>query len=325
MVTQRYLSAALVAAAALGLLTVSAQAQQWPNRPVRIVVPFAAGGGTDIQARLLGKKFQESLGQTFVVDNRAGASGMIGVEVAAKSPPDGYTMLFVSASLSVNVGLYGKRMTVDPRKDLVPVSWISSVPLVLVVHPSVPVKSVKELVALARKSAGRMNAAHNGSGTTSHLALEMLQQMAGVKIAAIPYKGGGPAGTALFAGEVDMAFATGLNAQPLLKAHRIKGLAVTTKKESPAFPGLPTMDSIYPGFESDNWYGMFFPAGTAPEIVTRMNAEVVKAIKAKEVTDYMSSEGATPVGSTPNELAVQLRTEIDRYAKIIKQANIPTE
>ena len=298
-----------------------AQAQQWPVKPVRIIVPFAAGGGTDIQGRLLGKKFYESLGQSFVVDNRPGASGIIGVELAAKSPADGYTMLFVSASMSVNVPLYGKRMTVDPRRDLAPVSWVSSVPLVLVIHPSVPAKNVRELVALARKT-GKMNGAHNGAGTTSHLSLEMLQQMAGIKVAGIPYKGGGPAGTALIGGEVDFQFATGLNAQPLLQAGRIKALAVTTKKTSPAFPGLPTMDSMYPGFESDNWYGMFFPAGTAADIVARMNAEIVKAIKSKEVSEFMSKEGATPVGSTPDELAIQLRSEIDRYAKVIKAANI---
>lgn len=298
-----------------------AQAQQWPVKPVRIIVPFAAGGGTDIQGRLLGKKFYESLGQSFVVDNRPGASGIIGVELAAKSPADGYTLLFVSASMSVNVPLYGKRMTVDPRRDLAPVSWISSVPLVLVIHPSVPAKNVKELVALARRT-GKMNGAHNGAGTTSHLSLEMLQQMAGIKVAGIPYKGGGPAGTALIGGEVDFQFATGLNAQPLLKAGRIKALAVTTKKTSPAFPDLPTMDSLYPGFESDNWYGMFFPAGTAADIVAKMNAEIVKAIKSKEVSEFMSREGATPVGSTPDELAIQLRSEIERYAKVIKAANI---
>ena len=301
-----------------------AQAQQWPVKPVRIIVPFAAGGGTDIQGRLLGKKFYESLGQSFVVDNRPGASGIIGVELAAKSPADGYTLLFVSASMSVNVPLYGKRMTVDPRRDLAPVSWISSVPLVLVIHPSVPAKNVKEFVALARKT-GRMNGAHNGAGTTSHLSLEMLQQMAGIKVAGIPYKGGGPAGTALIGGEVDFQFATGLNAQPLLKAGRIKALAVTTKKTSPAFPDLPTMDSMYPGFESDNWYGMFFPAGTAADIVAKMNAEIVKAIKSKEVSEFMAREGATPVGSTPDELAIQLRSEIDRYARVIKAANIQTD
>lgn len=316
-----FCSALLACCAVLGS---PAQAQQWPSKPVRIIVPFAAGGGTDIQGRLLGKKFYESLGQTFVVDNRPGASGIIGVELAAKSPADGYTLLFVSASMSVNVSLYGKRMTVDPRKDLAPVSWISSVPLVLVIHPSVPAKSVKELVALARKT-GKMNGAHNGAGTTSHLSLEMLQQMANIKVAAVPYKGGGPAGTALISGEVDFAFATGLNAQPLLKAGRIRALAVTTKKASPAFPGLPTMDSLYPGFESDNWYGMFFPAGTAPDIVSRMNAEIVKAIKTKEVSEFMSKEGATPVGSTPDELSAQLRAEIEHYAKVIKAANIKTE
>jgi len=289
-----------------------------------MIVPFAAGGGTDIQGRLLSKKFFESLGQTFVIDNRPGAAGVIGVELAAKSPPDGYTLLFVSASMSVNVSLYGKRMTVDPRKDLDPVSWISSVPLVLVVHPSVPAKNIRDLVALAKRT-GRMNGGHNGAGTTSHLSLEMLQQMAGIKVASIPYKGGGPAGTALVSGEVDFSFATGLNAQPQMKAGRIRGIAVTTLKPSPAFPGLPTMDSVFPGFESDNWYGMFFPAGTPRDVVARMNAEVIKAVKAKEVTDFMAQEGATPVGSTPEALSAQLHKEIDRYAKVIQAADIKVE
>src|SRR5688572_30266585 len=219
-------------------------AQTWPSKPVRIIVPFGAGGGTDIQARLLGKFFNESLKQTFLVDNRAGAGGLIGAELAVQSPPDGHTILFTTASLSVNVTLYSKRIKFDPLKDLAPVSWISSTPLVLVVHPSVPAKSVKELVAIAKKS-GKMNAGSNGAGTTSHLSIEMLNQMAGLKVGHVPYKGGGPSMAALVAGETDMLFATGPVASTQMKAGRVRGIAVTTAKKSSAFPDLPTMNSMY--------------------------------------------------------------------------------
>ncbi len=315
-------SVALCAALAV---TPCAWAQTWPAKTVRIVVPFAVGGGTDIQARLLAKQFYESTRQTFVVDNRASANGLIGVEAVAKAPPDGYTLLFVSASLSVNTTLYAKRLTFDPVKDLVPVSWISSLPLVLVLHPSVPAKSVKELVALTRRPGSRINAASNSSGSTSHLALEMLKQMAGAELVHVPYKGSGPALTALMSGEVDFVFSTSLAAQPHIKSGRVKALAVTTAKPSSAFPDLPTMSSVYPGFEADNWYAFFFPAGTPPEIVARMNAEALKALKSQEVIGFMAKEGADPVGSTPAELGLQFKREVERYAKVIRAANIQAE
>jgi tripartite-type tricarboxylate transporter receptor subunit TctC len=315
---------AIVVAVSAALAAGNAGAQAWPTKTVRIVVPFGPGGGTDIQGRLLSKKFTESMGQTFVVDNRAGAAGLIGAEIVAKSPPDGYNILFTTASLAVNVSLY-KKGTIDPVKELTPVSWISSVPLVLVVHPSVPVKTVKELVALAKKRAGRMNAASNGSGTTSHLSIEMLKQMAGIDVTHIPYKGGGPAMTAMLTGEVDFTFATALAAQPHIKGGRVKPLAVTTAKRSSTFPGLPTMDSIYPGFESDNWYAMFLPAGVPKEVVSKLNTEIVKAVKSPDVREFITKEGGDPVGSSPDELAKYFRREIDKYAKVIKSGNITAE
>ena len=299
----------------------SVGAQSWPAKPVRVVVPFAPGGGTDIQGRILGRKFFESMGQTFVIENRTGASGLIGAEVVARSAPDGYNILFTTASLSVNVSLY-KKIAFDPVKDLAPVSWISSVPLVLVVHPSVPVKSARDLIALAKKQKGKMNAAHNGAGTTSHLSIEMLKQFAGVDVTPVPYKGGGPAIASVLSGETDFAFATALAAQPHVKSGRVRPLAVTTAKPSGAFPGLPTMLSIYPGFESDNWYAMFLPAGTPREIVARLNAEIVKALKADDVRGFIVKEGGDPVGSTPEELAAYFRREVEKYAKIIKAGNI---
>ena len=315
---------AVAFAAATLIAAAQAGAQAWPSKTVRIVVPFGPGGGTDIQGRLLGKKFTESMGQTFVLENRAGASGLIGAEIVAKSPPDGYNILFTTASLAVNVSLY-KKSAIDPVKDLAPVSWISSVPLVLLVHPSVPAKNVKELVALAKKRAGKMNVASNGSGTTSHLSIEMLRQLAGVDVTHIPYKGGGPAITAMLTGEVDFTFATALAAQPHIKSGRVRPLAVTTGKRSSTFPDLPTMDSLYPGFESDNWYGMFLPAGTPREIVTKLNAEIVKALKSPDVRDFITKEGGDPVGSSPEELAKYFRREVEKYAKVIKAGNITAE
>ena len=311
---------ALIALASAG----GASAQTWPAKPVRIVVPFTPGGGLDIQARLFGKKFYETLGQTFVIENRTGAGGLIGAEAVARAAPDGYTVLFSSASLAVNVSLY-KKLAFDPVKDFDPVSWVSSVPLVLVVHPSVPVKNVPELVALAKKRAGQFNASSNGVGTTSHLSIEMLKQYAGVAVTHVPYKGGGPAITAVLSGEVDIAFVPVLSAQPFMKSGKVKVLAVTTAKRSTILPDVPTMKSFYPEFESDNWYAFFVPAGTPQDIVAKLNAEILKALKAPDVIDYLSHDGADPVGSTPAELAANYRREIVKYAKLIKAANIQPE
>src|SRR5882672_2156607 len=306
-----------LAVAAAGMTLASAVfAQAWPTKPVRVIVPFGPGGGTDIQGRLLGKKFYESMGQTFFLENRAGASGLIGAELIAHSPPDGYNILFTTASLSVNVSLY-KKIAFDPVKDLLPVSWISSVPLVLVVHPSVPAKSAQELVALTRRQRGGLNGASNGAGTTSHLSLEMLEQFA--------YKGGGPAIAAMVSGEVDFQFATALAAKPFIGQGKVRALAVTTAKKSGAFPDLQTMASIYPGFESDNWYAMFLPAGTPKDIAAKLNAEIVKALKSPEIRDFIVKEGGDPVGSTPEELAAYFKREVDKYARIIKAGNITAE
>jgi len=314
-------AAGSITALALACAAPLLHAQSYPAKPVRIIVPFAAGGGTAIQGHLLGKKLYESLGQTFVIDNRPGASGLIGTEVAAKSPADGYTILFTTASLSVNVTLYGKRLTINPVKDLQPISWVSSVPLIVVVHPNVPAKNPKELVQLAKRS-GKMNAGHNGAGTTSHLAIEMLKQMTGMNVASIGYKGGGPSITALMGGEVDFNFATALTAAPHIKSAKLRALAVTTAKPSKAYPTLPTMVSIYPGFEIDNWYAMFFPSGTPKPMVDKINAEIRKALQSKEVADFMAREGAEPVGSSPEELAAYFKREIDKYANVIRKGNI---
>jgi tripartite-type tricarboxylate transporter receptor subunit TctC len=297
-------------------------AAQQPDKPVRILVPFAPGGGTDIQARVLSTAFNKSTGLNYVVDNRTGAGGLIAAQLVVDSPPDGNTILFTSGSISVVVTLYAKRMTFDLERDLMPISWISSTPLVLTVHPSVPAKSVKELVALAKRRPGVFNVAGNTAGSTSHLTAEMLNQVAGLKTTVLNYRGGGPAVLALVSGEADYIFATAPSIMPFLKQGRARALAVTTPKRSSALPDLPTMNSIYPGFESDNWYAMFFPKGTPKATVDKMNAEIRKALQTQEVKTFMPREALDPVGSSPEELAALLKREIPKYAKVIKFAHV---
>ena len=312
---------AALAALAAGVATPAA-AQQWPEKPVRILVPFPPGGGTDIQARLLSTAFQKSMGQNFLIDNRTGASGLIATQIAVESPPDGNTILFTSGSISVVATLHAKRMKFDVQKDLQPVCWISSTPLVLSLHPSVPAKSVKEFLALAKRSRGSLNAGGNSAGSTAHLSAEMLNQALGIKSVVLFYRGGGPATIALISGEIDYIFATAPSIMPHLKAGRAKALAVTTPKRSSALPDLPTMNSFIPGFESDNWYAMFYPRGTPRPIVDKLNAEIRKALDTAEVKAFFPKEALDPVASTPEQLGALLKTEVDKYAKVIRFANI---
>ena len=317
---------ALAALAAIGLLNpMLAVAQQWPDKSVRILVPFPPGGGTDIQARLLSVAFQKSMGQTFIIDNRTGASGLIATQIAVESPPDGNTILFTSGSISVVATLYAKRMKFDVNNDLAPVSWISSTPLVLSLHPSVPAKSVKELVALAKRAPTSMNAGGNAVGSTAHLSAEMFNQVVGIKSTVLTYRGGGPAVIALISGEIDYIFATAPSIMPHIKAGKARALAVTTPKRSSALPELPTMNSIFPGFESDNWYAMFYPKGTPKPIVDKLNSEIRKALDTPEIRAFLPREALDPVASSPEELAALLKREIPKYAKVIQFANIRIE
>jgi tripartite-type tricarboxylate transporter receptor subunit TctC len=314
-----------VMAAALSLAQpLDALAQAWPQKQVRIVIAFAPGGGTDIAGRMLAKKFGETMGQNFVPDNRAGAGGLVGAELVAKSPPDGYNILMTTASLSVNVNLH-KKIAFDPIKDLAPVSWIASVPLMLFVHASVPVKTVQEFVALAKKRPEGLNAGSNGSGTTSHLAIEMLKQATGIKVVHIPYKGGGPAQIALLSGEVDFRFGSIFASMHHIRAGRFRPLAVTTAKRSSLMPELPTMASIYPGIECDQWYAMFVPAGTPPAVIAKLNTEAVKAVHSPDMRDHFVRDGADVVGSTPEELGAMFTREVARYKKVIEAANVKAE
>jgi len=319
---ERYIVPALAVCAAT--LAVDAGAQSWPARPIRMIVPFAAGGGTDIQARLFSVKLTPALGQSVLVDNRPGAGGNIGAELVAKAPPDGYTVLFQSASLAVNQTLYTK-LNYSAVRDLAPVLLVSSTPLVLVVHPSVPAKSVKDLIALARAKPDSFNFGSNSTGSTSHLSAELLKTMTGTKMTHIPYKGSGQATTALLGGEIDLFFSTLPPALPHIKAGKMRALAVTTLKRSPVLPEVPTMNDTVKGFESDNWYGMFFPAGTAREIITRYHAEMMKVLKDPEVRTLMERDGSEPLGSTPEEFGAYFKREVEKYAKVIKASGARAE
>jgi tripartite-type tricarboxylate transporter receptor subunit TctC len=313
----------LAAAAAVALTFPFASiAQSWPAKPVRIIVPFGPGGTSDIQARLLAKRFQEATSQSVIVENRTGASGIIGTEIVVRAPADGHTLLVTSSSISVNTTLFAPRIKFDTLKDLAPVALLSSVPLLLTVHPSVPARSVKELVVIANRQKSSLNGSHGGTGTTSHIALEMLAQQAGVKLVAIPYKGGAPSTLANVAGEVDLSFPTLTTVRPHIDASRLRALAVTTRKPSRLYPQLPTMASQYPDFETDNWFGLFAPAGTPREIITKLNAMTALALQSGELKGFIERDGGDTVGGTPEELGAHLRAEIARYGKVIRAGNI---
>ena len=315
---------ALVLVAGL-LMAAGALAQSYPVKPVRVVVPFPPGGGTDVQARVLFKELNEQLRQVFIVDNRPGAGGLIGADAVVNSPADGYTLLFTTATLAINATLYRSTLKFDPTKDLAPVIWVSTTPLVLIVHPGVAARSAEELIALARTKPGALNAAINVPGSTSHLAAEMFKQLAGLSFTTVPYKGGGLSMMAVISGEVNFQFAEGLLASPQIKAGKARALAVTTPKPSAAFPDLPTMDSILPGFVADNWFAMYFPAGTPKDIVATINAGIGKALETKTVRTLFEQDALTAVGGTPEELGAHLKREIDRYAEVIRKGNVTVQ
>jgi tripartite-type tricarboxylate transporter receptor subunit TctC len=310
------LSAIVFSALALASAA-TALAQEYPTRPIRIVVPFVPGGATDILGRLLAQRFYEAFGQVATVENRAGAGGNIGAEIVAKSPPDGYTLLMTSASLSVNVTLYPK-LGYDARKDLTPIVHVASSPIVLCVHPSVPARTVKELVAVSKKRNEGLNFGSNGSGTTSHLAGVMLHQLSGLSITHVPYKGSGAAMIALVGGEMDIGLPAVTSGRPHIAAGRLRGLAITTKRRSSVLPDLPTLDSIYPGFDIDNWFALFAPAGVPPIVITRIHAEVVKGLQHPDMKAWITREGAEPVGNSTAEFTAFFRSEIEKFAKIVK-------
>ena len=315
-----------LASIVLVLSTVVAAAQdKYPNKSIRVIVPVAPGGGTDFIARLIGQKMSEAWGQPVIVDNRPGGAGNLGVEIAAKAVPDGYTLVIPITSFPINPSLYSK-LPFDTVRDFAPVTLVASAPLLLVVNPGAQANSVNELIALAKARPGQLNYANSGSGTTAHLAGELFKRMAGVDIVSIAYKGGGPAVIDLIAGNVQIYFSTVPAALPQVKAGRLRALAVTSSKRLNDIPDVATVsESGLPGFEVVAWFGMFAPGKTPQPIVKKLNGEVVGILGMPDVREKMSGQGLIPGGNTSEELGVFLKAEIAKWSKLIKEANIRIE
>lgn len=310
---RRSVSLALVCAA----VSAPAWAQTYPSRPIRVVVPFPAGGGTDIVARIVMRKVADSLGGTSVIDNRAGAGGTIGTELVAKAPADGYTIGIVSGSHAINPALY-RKLAYDSINDFAPITLLVSGPGLLVVHPSLPAKSVPDLIALARARPGQMSYASAGNGTPPHLAAELFKSMANVKIDHVPYKGNTAAFADLLSGQVVMSFPTIPSALPLVKAGRLRALAVTSKERSRIVPDVPTIAaSGLPGYEASSWYAALAPAGTPAAIVNRLHQAIAKALEQSDVRETLVTQGLEPVGNTPTQFAQLLRSEMEKWAKVV--------
>lgn len=311
----------LVAAAAAA----AQPAANYPNKPIRIIVPQSAGGSTDLTARLVAQKLADALGQTVVVDNRPGAGSIIGTDIVAKALPDGYTLLVVASSITLNPSLH-KKLPFDPIRDLAPITQLSAFPNMLVVHPTVPVKSVQELIAFAKSRPGQINYGSSGAGTGTHLSAELFKSMTGVDMVHVPYKGGGPAVVALLGGQVQLNFATIPSVLPHVRTGKLRAVAVTTLKRSPAAPEVPTIaESGVPGYDHGPWNGMLAPAKTPKAIIARLNAEVARIVHMPEAKAVLVHEGAEPVGNTPEEFAAVIRTETVKWAKVIKTAGIKPE
>ena len=301
--------------------------QSYPSKPIHLVVPYPPGGPLDIMARAIGHKLTEAWSQPVVVDNRAGAGGNIGADLVAKSPADGYTLLMGAvATHAINPTLYAK-VPYDALKDFAPVALVAQVPNILVVNPSVPARSVRDLIELLRARPGYLNFGSGSTGSTGHLAGELFNTMAGVKMVHIPYKGGAPAMADLLSGQVQLMFDNLANALPHVKAGRLRALAVTTLARAPAMPELPTLaESGLPGFDLSTWFGVMAPAGTTTEIVVKLNAEIVRALNAKDMRERLEKMGAEPpANNTPERFAAFIRAEAAKYAKVVRDSGAKVE
>ena len=297
----------------------------YPAKPVRFIVPSAAGGGTDIIARAISLKLSGELGQQFVVENRPGAGQMIGIELAARSPADGYTILMAASTLAINPIMY-KKVPYDPVRDFAPITQAATLPNVLVVHPSLPVKSMSELIAYAKERPGQLNFASAGVGTSPQMSIELLKSMAGIDMVHIPYKGTAPGVVDLLAGQVLVMAPNVLTALPHIKSGRLRALAVTSAKRSVALPDVPTVaEAGLPGYDSTQWYGVLAPAGTPRDVVARLHDGIVHALRDAEVGKRLAADGAEPVGSSPEEFAAFIRSESEKWAKVASAAGIKPE
>ena len=302
---------------ALGQLT-QADAQNYPNRPLRFVIPFPPGGGADNLARIVGQKAGDSLGQQIVIDNRAGAGGNIAAEVVAKAAPDGYTLLQGNVAHAISASLY-RKLNYDLLRDFTPVTQLASIPFMLVVYPSLPAGSVKELIALAKSKPGQLSYASSGNGGPSHLAMELFKSMAGVEIRHIPYKGAASAATDLISGQVQTMFFTISAALPHIKSGRLKGLAVASGRRIPLAPDFPTVaEEGVPGFEATTWFGVLAPAGTSPDMVNKLHSVFVSALTAPDVRDRLANQGFELIGSAPNQFGAYVKAEIPKWAKVVR-------
>jgi tripartite-type tricarboxylate transporter receptor subunit TctC len=314
----------LAGAAALAAATFAA-AQSYPNKSIRVIVPYAAGGGTDIIARAVATEMSAALGEQMVIDNRGGGAGMTGTAVVGSSPPDGYTLLVTSgAPISVNISLFSK-VPYDPVRNFAPISLLSTYSSFLVVHPSIPARSVKELIALSKTRPGQLTFASGGFGTTQHLSGEMLKAMAGIDIVHIPYKGGGQAIIDLLGGHVSMFFGSGGSVLQYVRTGKARLLAVTSAKRSPQVPDVPTVGETLPGFESQAWVGMFAPANTPRDVIARLNAEAGKALQNPNVRNALAAQDYVVVGGTPEEFAEFIRKDTALWAGVIKKTGIKAD
>ena len=295
-------------------------AQSYPVKPIRFIIPFPPGGGTDTMARVMAPKLSEALGQQVVIDNRGGAGATIGTEIAAKSPPDGYTLLLMTVTNAVGMSLY-PNLKYDLVRDFAPVTRVATTPHIVVVHPSVPVKTVKELVALAKARPGALVYSSSGSGTVSHLGGEYFAHLTGTKMLHVPYKGGGPSVAALLSGEVSAAFATMPSVISYVKAGRVRALALTTAQRSPSLPDLVTVtEAGIPNYDVGSWYGLSVPAGTSKDIITRLHAETVKLLNLPDVKQRLDASGFEVITSTPEQYGEFVRAEVERWAQVVKMS-----
>ncbi|UOB04809.1 tripartite tricarboxylate transporter substrate binding protein [[Acidovorax] ebreus] len=317
---KRALLGALAAAAALALP--GAWAQTWPSRSVSIIVPFPAGGTTDVLARALGQELSKTLGQPVVVENKPGAGATLGADYVAKSKADGYTLLMGAVHHTIATSVY-RKLGYDFEKDFAPITTVALVPNVLVVNPQVPAKTVQELLAQAKAQPGKLTYGSNGTGTGQHLIGAQFEGMGGVQLLHVPYKGSGPLTTDLLGGQISMSFDTVTPVLPHIKAGKLRALAVTTAKRSVALPDVPTLEEAgLPGFDMGTWFGMLAPAGTPKDIVARLNADMVKIIQSPEFRKKMDDIGADPIANTPEQMARQIKDDTARFARLVKEAKV---
>ena len=322
MVTRKTCAIRCALAALTFMCAVAAHAQKYPERPIRFIVPFAPGGTSDIVGRVLGAAIGAEVGQTVVVDNRAGAGSTVGTRIAAQSPPDGYTIIVNHLGLATNETFYPQR-GYDALKDLTPISRVGDTPNAVVVNNAIPIRSMKELIAAAKKEPGKLNYGSGGSGSAGHLAVALLEDVAGVRFTHVPYKGGGPSVLATISGEVQFAIPALPSATAHVKAGRLRMIAVTGSKRSSALPDVPTaIEAGVPGYDFALWFGVFAPAGTPKPIVARLNQAVVKSLESREVQQQLLREGLDPDSSSPEELGRVLRSDVTKWRRIIKNAGI---